>query len=76
MARFKFVNATTKEVLEETEMVDCHTIEQAIGARYGSAVPEFGLDVVKVGEDFSNEGEEHGEAIGTSKHVTESNQAS
>lgn len=74
MARFKFVNATTQEVLEETEMVDCHTVEQAIGTRYGSALPADGLEVTLVEDDFQNEGEEHGEAVGTTKHVAKSDQ--
>lgn len=60
MAKFRFIDIATNEILEETVMSDCHTIEDALNTRYGSAVPEGGVDVELIEGD-----DEHGEASGS-----------
>lgn len=37
----KFIDTRDDSVIEEVEMTDCDTIEQAINTRYGSEAPEW-----------------------------------
>jgi len=39
--KFRFVDKRDDSVIEETEMSDCHTAEDAVNSRYGSSAQEW-----------------------------------
>jgi len=68
MAKFRFVDGESG-FIEEVVMSDCHTVEDAMNTRFGSAVPPHGVDVTIIEEsEVDGEATASSEATGTTKH--------